>query len=68
MIDTLASDEYLTPQEVDRDFKIKVETQNVWRCYNRYGWRDITIRAGRKILYKRSDILNWLEARRGLAT
>jgi hypothetical protein len=68
--DTLAfaQSEYLTPPEVARDFKIPIETQNVWRCHNRHGWGDLTIRAGRKILYKRSDILDWLESRRGLAT
>jgi hypothetical protein len=68
--DTLAfaQSEYLTPREVAQDFKIPIPTQNVWRCHNRYGWRDLTIKAGRKILYRRADILSWLEARRGLAT
>jgi hypothetical protein len=60
--------EYLTPKEVFDEFRIPVETQNVWRSGNRHGWRDLSIRAGRKILYRRADILSWLEARRGLAT
>jgi hypothetical protein len=62
-----AQSDYLTPREVEREFKIPIPTQNVWRCRNAHGWRDLTIRAGRKILYRRSDILSWLEAWRGLA-
>jgi hypothetical protein len=63
-----APSEYLTPKEVFDEFRIPPTTQSVWRCLNRHGWRDITIRAGRKILYRRSDILSWMEARCGLAT
>ncbi len=54
------------PPEVEIEFKIRVPTQAVWRCTNRYGWRDITIKLGRRVAYRRSDIERWLESRRGL--
>ena len=54
------------PPDVEIEYKIPVSTQAVWRCTNRYGWRDMTIKLGRRIAYRRSDIELWLESRRGL--
>ena len=54
------------PPDVEKDYGIREPTQAVWRCTNRYGWRDITIKLGRRIAYRRSDIELWLESRRGL--
>ncbi len=56
----------ISPKEVASEYDISVHTQNIWRFYNRYGWRDITIRVGRKVAYRRDDIEKWLESRRGL--
>ncbi len=55
----------LTPLEVEADYRIPVSTQYVWRCNNRYGWRDLGIKLGRKLAYRREDIENWLNARTG---
>jgi len=57
----------LTPKQVADEFGIADTTQAVWRCVNRYGWRDITIKLGRLIRYDRRDIERWLEGRKGLA-
>ena len=54
------------PPEVEEDYDIPIPTQEVWRCTNRYGWRDITIKLGRRVAYRRSDIELWLDSRRGL--
>lgn len=55
---------YLTPDEVEAEFKIPKTTQAVWRCVNRYGWRRLTIKRGSRILYARSDLEKWMESRR----
>jgi hypothetical protein len=54
------------PDQVEAEYGIRQQTQAVWRCTNRYGWRDLTIKLGRKVAYFRSDIESWLESRRGL--
>ncbi len=54
------------PPDVEIEYGIPETTQAVWRCVNRYGWRDMTIKLGRRIAYRRSDIELWLESRRGL--
>jgi hypothetical protein len=55
------------PPDVASDYDIPENTQSVWRCTNRYGWRDLTIKLGRRIAYRRADIEAWLESRRGMA-
>ena len=57
---------YLSPREVERTYGIKVQTQEAWRHHNRYGWRDLTIKVGRNVRYKREDIDAWLESRKGI--
>jgi len=54
------------PPDVEIEYKIPVPTQAVWRCTNRYGWRDMTIKIGRRVAYRRSDLELWLDSRRGL--
>ena len=54
------------PADVEIEYGIPETTQAVWRCVNRYGCRDMTIKLGRRIAYRRSDIELWLESRRGL--
>lgn len=55
------------PLDVKIEYGIPETTQAVWRCTNRYGWRDITIKLGRRIAYRRLDIEHWIESRRGLS-
>lgn len=57
----------ITPKEVEFQYHIPVTTQRVWKCANRYGWRDLCIKRGSRIVYKRADIENWLESRKGMA-
>jgi hypothetical protein len=54
------------PKQVEEEYGILQQTQAVWRCENRYGWRDFTIKLGRKVAYLRRDIEAWIESRRGL--
>lgn len=56
----------ISPEQVETDYGIAEQTQAVWRCTNRYGWRNLTIKLGRKVVYRRTDIEAWLESRRGL--
>ena len=56
----------ITPKNVAEDYNVPEHTQAVWRSTNRYGWRDMSIKLGRKIAYRRNDIEAWLESRRGL--
>ncbi len=63
----MAVSELLSQETVEGDYGIPVGTQNVWRSTNRYGWRDISIKVGRSIRYKRADIEQWFESRKGMA-
>jgi hypothetical protein len=56
------------PEDVERDYGIKRSTQAVWRSTNRYGWRDIAVKVGRSIRYRREDLEKWLASRTGLPT
>lgn len=60
----LSGGKYMSPLDVEREFLIPIPTQNVWRYLNRYGWRNLTIKLGRKVAYRRSDIESWVESRR----
>ena len=55
--------DWIDPLIVERDYRLPVSTQAVWRCVNRYGFRDLARKAGSRILYRRSDIEHWLDAR-----
>ena len=61
-----SNSDLIFPPDVEKDYDIPENTQAVWRCTNRYGWRDMTIKLGRRVAYRRSDIEHWLESRRGL--
>lgn len=55
----------IDPDTVERDYKIPRPTQAVWRCTNRYGWGDMTVRLGRRVMYTRADIEAWIASRKG---
>lgn len=55
----------LTPQQVFKEYLIPVSTQRVWKCMNRFGWRDIAIKLGHKTVYRRGALEEWLSARTG---
>lgn len=56
----------IDPPIVDHEYKIPVATQAVWRCTNRYGWGDLTIKVGRRVMYSRADVEAWLASRKGV--
>jgi hypothetical protein len=56
----------ITPEDVAREYGIPVATQRVWKCHNRHGWADLTIKVGRSSRYRRADIEAWLQARKGV--
>lgn len=56
--------ELITPVDVLVDYRIPETTQAVWRCTNRYGFRDLVIKVGRSVRYRRDDFESWLESRR----
>lgn len=58
--------ELIFPAQVETEYGIAEQTQAVWRSTDRYGWRKLTIKVGRKVAYRRRDIEDWLESRRGL--
>lgn len=57
----------ITPEQVEADYKIPVTTQRAWKCTNRYGWRDLTIKRGRCVVYRRSAVEQWFTSRTGIA-
>ena len=63
---TKSLDDILSPTEVAEEYHIPITTQYVWRCNNRYGFRDLGIKLGRKLVYRRSSIEAWLESRTGM--
>lgn len=58
--------ELLTPKDIEREYGIAVRTQRIWKFYNRYGWRDLTIKVGGMVRYERADIEAWLQSRKGV--
>ena len=58
------SADLLTPRDVDQHYRIKEQTQAVWRCTNRYNFRDLVIKVGSNVRYRRGDLEAWLESRR----
>lgn len=60
-------DEFIDPAVIERELGIKEQTQAIWRSTNRYGWRDLTVKVGSKVRYRRADVERWLESRTGVA-
>lgn len=59
--------DYLSRVEIAAPpYKIPVATQASWYVQNRYGWRDLTTKCGRRVVIRRSDLEQWFESRRGL--
>jgi hypothetical protein len=54
--------ELLTNHVAAKIIGVTAHTLDVWRITNRYGLP--YIRVGRKIRYRRSDLVAWLESRR----
>lgn len=61
-----AKTQLLTPTDVEREFGIPVRTQRMWKYRNSYGWRDLTIKVGAMVRYRRADIDAWLQSRKGV--
>jgi hypothetical protein len=58
--------ELLDRTEIANEYKIPVPTQCSWFSLNRFGWRELTIRVGARVLVRRRDLESWLDSRRGL--
>lgn len=56
-----AQRELLTENEAAPFLDVSPSTLSVWRCTGRYGIPFIKI--GRKVRYRRSDLVAWLESR-----
>ena len=56
----------LTPKDVALEFGIPIATQRVWKHFNRYGWRKLTIKLGGRVRYNRADIEAWIASRKGV--
>jgi hypothetical protein len=60
MTDTSISHDYLTPEEVSELTRQPVKSMAVARCLRRD--HPPYLKVGRKILYRRADVLAWLDA------
>ena len=57
---------YLTPPEVAEMLGVAVQTLSMWRSTGRY---DLPyVRCGGRVRYIESDVLAWLDRRRGTST
>jgi hypothetical protein len=54
------------PEIAKPPYRIPVATQCSWFSLNRYGWRDICIKLGARVVVRRRDLERWLESRRGI--
>jgi hypothetical protein len=52
------------PPEVELTHGIPITTQCVWRSTNRYGFRNLVIKLGRKVAYDRQAFEAWIDSRR----
>ena len=57
----------LSPIDFEREYGTPETTQAVWRCTNRYGFRQLVIKVGANVRYRRADVERWLESRRATA-
>ena len=51
----------LSQADVAAQLGIAVRTQRDWRQHNRNGFRGLETRIGRRVFYKRSELLRWIE-------
>jgi excisionase family DNA binding protein len=58
--------ELLKPKEAATLLRTTVDTLAVWRCTGRHAIPFIKL--GRSVLYRRSDLLAWLDARSSTST
>jgi hypothetical protein len=59
--------ELLDFDQIEAEYKTpKKATAYVWACQNRYGFRDIVIKVGRRSRVRRGDFEAWLTTRRGI--
>ena len=63
-VDAAGPSQLLTPADVAREYTIPESTQAVWRSTNRYNFRDLVIKLGHGIRYRRRDVEAWLDSRR----
>ena len=56
------TNQYLTPEQITKEFGISIKTLASWRCNNRY--KLPYYKFGRKVVYKRSDISEFLDNRK----
>lgn len=56
------TNQYLTPEQINKEFGISVKTLASWRCNNRYNLP--YYKFGRKVVYKRLDVVEFLESRK----
>jgi hypothetical protein len=54
----------LSPIDFEREYGTPETTQAVWRCTNRYGFRQLVFKVGTNVRYRRADVEKWLESRR----
>jgi hypothetical protein len=50
--------------DVEREYGIPRETQRVWACHNRYGWKNLVLKVGTRTAYRRSELEAWFDSRR----
>lgn len=62
--DGVEKPQLLSTRDFAVEYGVPETTQAVWRCTNRYGFRDLVIKLGTGIRYRRSDVEAWLESRR----
>ena len=60
------SDRLLDEAEAAEILAIAPQTLSIWRSTGRYGLR--FIRVGRRVRYRRSDLLEWIESRVRVST
>ncbi|MCL2876496.1 MAG: helix-turn-helix domain-containing protein [Betaproteobacteria bacterium] len=53
--------ELLTPAQAAELLNVSEGTLSIWRWSGRYGLPYVKV--GRKVLYRKSDLINWLEGR-----
>jgi excisionase family DNA binding protein len=64
-LQTQAEPDWLTVPEVAALCTVSVGTVRLWIHGNRFGWRDRGYKIGGALRFKRQDVLDWIESRRG---
>ncbi|WP_443698724.1 helix-turn-helix domain-containing protein [Pseudomonas sp.] len=51
-------------QALNNELGIAPRTARTWRKLNRHGFSELTIKIGRRVFYRRAELMTWIETQK----